>query len=131
MTYCSDSIKSMECFVFNTESGKYESVPVFITGKSPQKIAAEYGVSHIRVRQYALKRKLPYYGTINKVKEYVFDAVAEEAFKNRPRESSGRPSIPKQPKTPGKPGRPRKEKPDNATTKMPVGRPRKPQSTHL
>ena len=107
----------MECFVFNTASGKYESVSVFITGKSSQKIAADNGVSHVRVRQYALERKLSYYGTISKVKEYVFDEAAEEAFKNRPRESPGRTAIPKPPKIPGKPGRPCKEKSVDASSK--------------
>jgi hypothetical protein len=120
------SIKGMNCFVFNEEAGRYEPVAEFITGKSPQQIAAEYGdVTYARTRQYAKERKLPYLGTATRVNFYLFDPAAEEAFVNRPRESPGRRAAEKPVKIPGKPGRPRKEKPVDTSPKRPVGRPRK------
>jgi len=118
------SIKGMNCFVFNEKLGKYEQADNFLTGKSPTQIAKEYGISEIRARQYALEKKLPYYGEYGSIFVYVFDATAEEAFKNR-KTKPGREATEKPPKVPGKPGRPRKEKPVKTTPKNPVGRPRK------
>jgi hypothetical protein len=119
------SIKGMNCFVFNAELGRYEQVKGFLTGNSSVEMAAKYGVSHERTRQYALEHNLPYLGTFDKVHIYIYDEAAETAFANRRKESPGRPAVPKPPKVPGKPGRPRKEKPVDTAPKQPVGRPRK------
>lgn len=126
MIYGGVSIKGMKYFVFNKEIGKYECAAEL--GKTAQEIAKEYGdVTNARTRQYAAERKLPYIGTEASVSFYIFDAAAEEAFKNRPRESPGRSAIAKPPKIPGKPGRPRihPEKPEYTGPKRSVGRPRK------
>jgi hypothetical protein len=128
------SIRSVNSFVFNTKFDRYEQVPSgFLSGKSSTEIADEYGLTSVRIRQYALEKKLPYIGTVDKVNFYVFDEAAEEAFKNR-KTTPGREAVEKPPKVPGKPGRPRKEKlaisvakkPSvTAGPKNPVGRPRK------
>jgi hypothetical protein len=120
-----DSIKGMNCFVFNEKLNRYGQVSGYLTGKSSVEMAVKHGMSHARTRQYALEHKLPYFGIIGKVHLYIYDAAAEEAFANRPRESSGRPAVEKPPKVPGKPGRPRKEKPADTGPKRRVGRPRK------
>jgi len=119
------SIKGMNSFVFNSDLGGYERVAWFLTGKSSAEIADEHGLSHVLIRHYALKNKLPYLGFPGKVYMYIFDEAAEEAFINRTRKPPGRPAAEKPPKTPGKPGRPRKEKPVDTAQKLPVGRPRK------
>jgi len=98
-----------------------------LDGKKGSQIAKEYGVSPIRVRQYALEHDLPYvsFDGGKTVEFYLFDDEAEKQFANRRRKSPGRPFVPKPPKVPGKPGRPRKEKPTEAGPKHPAGRPRK------
>jgi len=98
-----------------------------LDGKKGSQIAKEYGVSPIRVRQYALEHDLPYvsFDGGKTVEFYLFDDEAEKQFANRRRKSPGRPFVPKPPKVPGKPGRPRKEKPVEASPKHPAGRPRK------
>jgi len=105
------SIKGMNSYVFNAELGRYEQVPGFLTGKTPPQIAAEYGITEVRARQYALENKLPYMGKEGSVFVYVYTAAAEEAFRNR-KTTRGPKAMEKPPKVPGKPGRPRKEKPD-------------------
>jgi transcriptional regulator with XRE-family HTH domain len=96
-----------------------------INGKTSSEIAREYGISPARVRQWAKENSVPYIGTEDRVAYYVFDKETEEKFRNRPKESPGRPVAPKPPKVPGKPGRPRKEKPADTVPKRPIGRPRK------
>jgi len=118
------SIKGMNSYVFNEKLGKYEQAASFLTGKSPNQIAQEYGISEVRARQYALEKKLPYLGEYGNVFVYVFDAESEEAFKNR-KVKPGPVKTEKPPKVPGKSGRPRKEKPVKTGPKNPVGRPRK------
>jgi len=96
-----------------------------LNGKPTKQIAEEYGVTQVRVRQYALENDLPYvsFDGGKTVEFYLFDKEAETAFANRPK--PGKRAKPKPPKIPGKPGRPRKEKPVDTTPKKPVGRPRK------
>lgn len=93
-----------------------------LKGKKSSQIAKEYKVTPGRVRQYALEHDLPYvsFDGGKTVEFYLFDEAAEEAFASRPRESSGRPRVPKPPKVPGKPGRPRKEKPAETGPKRPA-----------
>ena len=101
---------------------------VELKGLRTSQMAKKYGVSRERVVIYAQEHNIPYVSNDGgrAVYYYVFDAEAEKAFANRPKESSGRkPGPPKPPKVPGKPGRPRKEKPVDTTPKRPVGRPRK------
>jgi len=107
----SASIKGMNSYVFNTELGRYERFPGFLTGKSPPQIAEEYGISEVRARQYALENKLPYLGEEDSVFVYVYTEAAEETFRNRKTKRGPKP-VEKPPKVPGKPGRPRKEKPE-------------------
>jgi hypothetical protein len=122
-------------FVYNKKLDRYDMVSGFLAGKSSADVAKEYGLSKIRIRQYALEKRMPYFGTIDKVSFYVFDKPAEEEFVNR-KTVPGREAVEKPPKVPGKPGRPRKEKPAKtisvtkkslvtAGPKNPVGRPKK------
>ena len=120
-----DNIKDMNSFVFNNDSGSYQQIDGFLTGKASSQIAEENGVTHPRVVQWAREHKVSYIGTERKVHLYVFDAASELAFADRPKESPGRRATEKPPKVPGKPGRPRKEKPADTGPKNPVGRPRK------
>jgi hypothetical protein len=124
MNIGSASIKGMNSYIFNEKLGRYEQISWYLTGKSSLDIATEYKLSEVRIRQYALEKKIPYVGTIEKVKFYVFDEAAEEVFKNR-KTTPGREPVEKPPKVPGKPGRPRKEKIVNTSPKRSVGRPRK------
>ena len=98
-----------------------------LKGKNSQQISKEHKVTPQRVRQYALEHDLPYisFDGGKTVEFYLFDEAAEEAFANRPKESPGRPRVPKPPKVPGKPGRPRKEKPAEASPKRPAKQPKK------
>jgi hypothetical protein len=114
----------MNSYVFNEKTGRYEQLPGLLTGKSAAEIAAEYGISRARSRQYAYEKNLPYLGDGTNAFIYIFDAAAEEAFINR-KIKPGPKAIEKPLKIPNKPGRPRKEKPANTASKNPVGRPRK------
>ena len=102
-----------------------------INGKTSPEIAKEYKVSSSRVRQWAKENGVPYIGTEGRIYYYVFDEETEEKFRNRPKESPGRPATPRPPKVPGKPGRPRKEKPVDTGPKRPIGRPRKNPSADI
>jgi len=104
----------------------YDMGMIILNGKKSPRIAKEYNVSAIRVRQYAKEHDLPYvsFDGGKTVDFYLFDEDAEKDFANR-KKTPGRKPIPKPPKVPGKPGRPRKEKPVDNTSKKPVGRPRK------
>jgi len=110
MSITNASIKGMNFYVYNDELGRYEPFPGFLAGKSPPQIAKEYNISEVRARQYALEKRLPYFGEEDKIYVYVYDAVSEEAFADR-KSKPGPKAAPKPPKVPGKPGRPRKEKP--------------------
>jgi hypothetical protein len=114
----------MNSYVFNEKADKYEQLQGFLTGKSSTQIAEEYGISDVRARQYALEKKLPYLGEVDKVYLYVFDAGAEEAFLNR-KVKRGPDAKEKPPKIPGIIGRPRIREPVAPMPKKPVGRPRK------
>jgi len=105
------SIRGMNNYVFNKELGKYEQSNTVLTGKTPPQIAEENNVTMVRARQFAREHKLPYVGREDEVYFYVFDAAAEEAFRNR-KTRRGPKAMEKPPKVPGKIGRPRKEKPD-------------------
>jgi hypothetical protein len=118
------SIKGMNSYVFNEKTGRYEQVKGFLTGKTSTQIAEEYGITWVRTRQYALEKKLPYLGEVDKVYLYVFDAGAEEAFSNR-KVKRGPEAQEKPPKIPGIMGRPRMREPVDPMPKKPVGRPRK------
>jgi hypothetical protein len=99
---------------------------VNLNGKKSSQIASEYGVTLGRVNQWAQEHDIQcvsFDGGAT-VEFYVFDEVAEEAFRNR-KVKPGPEAIEKPPKIPGKPGRPRKEKPAYTGSKNPVGRPRK------
>lgn len=122
-----DSIKGMNCFVYNEAKGRYEKVEGFLSGKTSAQVADEHGSTRMRARQFGKERKLPYLGFEDLVHAYIYDHEAEMWFVNRPRKSTGRPPSekPKEKKAPGKPGRPRKERPINTGPKNPVGRPRK------
>ena len=103
----------MNFYVFNEKLGRYELFTGTLIGKTSPQIAEEYGVTMIRARQYALEKKLPYLGksaNCARVYTYIFDAAAEEVFRNR-KVKPGPKAVPKPPKVPGKIGRPRKEKP--------------------
>jgi len=98
-----------------------------LDGKKSSQIAKEYGVTRGRVNQYAAEHDLPFvsFDGGETVEFYLFDEESEKAFANRPKESPGRPRVPKPPKIPGKPGRPRKEKPAEAVSKRPAKQPKK------